>query len=46
MNRGLSLIAPFVLIGLLLAIWEIACRALAVPVFLLPPPWPGSSWWG
>ena len=38
MNRGLSLIAPFVLIGLLLAIWEIACRALAVPVFLLPPP--------
>lgn len=38
MNRALSLAAPFVLIGLLLAIWEIACRALAVPLFLLPPP--------
>jgi len=44
-------LAPFVLIGLLLAAWEIACRALAVPVYFLPPPsavaralandWPG-----
>ena len=38
MNRALSLAAPFVLIALLLAIWETACRALAVPQFLLPPP--------
>ena len=38
MNRALSLIAPFALIGLLLAIWEAACRALAIPPFLLPPP--------
>jgi NitT/TauT family transport system permease protein len=44
-------LAPFVLIALLLAAWEIACRALAVPVYFLPPPsavaralasdWPG-----
>jgi NitT/TauT family transport system permease protein len=38
MNRGLSLIAPFVLIAVLMAIWEILCRALAIPPFLLPPP--------
>jgi NitT/TauT family transport system permease protein len=30
--------APFVLIALLLAIWETACRVLAVPMFLLPTP--------
>ena len=44
-------LAPFVLIALLLAGWEFACRALAVPVYFLPPPsavgralvsdWPG-----
>ena len=29
---------PFVLIALLLAAWEVACRALAVPAYFLPPP--------
>lgn len=32
------LLAPAVLIVLLLAIWEIACRTLHVPVYFLPPP--------
>ena len=51
MSRLLGVIAPFALIGLLLAAWEIACRALAIPVYFLPPPsaiavslaqdWPG-----
>lgn len=31
-------IAPLILILLLLAIWEIACRLLQVPVYFLPPP--------
>ena len=38
MSRIATLLAPFALIALLLAGWEIACRALAVPVYLLPPP--------
>jgi NitT/TauT family transport system permease protein len=38
MNRRASIIAPLVLIALLLAIWEGACRVFAVPLFLLPPP--------
>lgn len=38
MNRIATLLAPFALIALLLAGWETACRALAVPVYLLPPP--------
>jgi len=38
MNRALSIAAPIALIALLLAIWEVSCRLLAVPVFLLPPP--------
>jgi NitT/TauT family transport system permease protein len=38
MNRTLSLAAPFVLLALLLATWEVLCRAFAVPLFLLPPP--------
>lgn len=38
MNRIATLLAPFALIALLLAGWEIACRALAVPIYLLPPP--------
>jgi NitT/TauT family transport system permease protein len=38
MTRLRSILAPWVLAGLLLAIWEIACRVLAVPSFLLPPP--------
>ena len=31
-------LAPFVLVALLLAGWEIACRAMQVPVYFLPPP--------
>ncbi|MDB5452327.1 MAG: hypothetical protein JWO33_905, partial [Caulobacteraceae bacterium] len=31
-------LAPFALIGLLLVIWEIACRALHVAPYFLPPP--------
>ena len=31
-------LAPTLLIVLLLAVWEIACRALDVPVYFLPPP--------
>lgn len=34
----MKLFAPLILIVLLLAAWEIACRALAVPVYLLPAP--------
>ena len=38
MNRTLPILAPFVLIGLLLAIWQICCRALHIPEYVLPPP--------
>ncbi len=38
MTRIIRAIAPFALIAILLAIWEAACRALAVPVYFLPPP--------
>jgi NitT/TauT family transport system permease protein len=38
MSRIAQALAPFVLIALLLAAWEFACRALAVPVYFLPPP--------
>ena len=38
MSRLRSILAPWVLAAILLAIWEAACRALAVPSFLLPPP--------
>lgn len=38
MNRLLALFAPVALIALLLGLWEGACRALNVPVFLLPAP--------
>ena len=31
-------LAPFALIAALLIIWEVLCRALAVPVYRLPPP--------
>jgi len=51
MNAVARTLAPFVLIALLLAAWETACRAWAVPVYFLPPPsavaqalasdWPG-----
>lgn len=35
MSRGLP---PFLLSLLLLAVWEVACRSLQVPVYFLPPP--------
>jgi NitT/TauT family transport system permease protein len=38
MTRLLHSLAPFALIALLLAAWEIACRAMAVPTYFLPPP--------
>jgi NitT/TauT family transport system permease protein len=34
----MSRLAPFVLIAILLAGWEIACRVMQVPVYFLPPP--------
>jgi NitT/TauT family transport system permease protein len=37
-NRLAQTLAPLVLIALLLAAWEVACRALAVPTYFLPPP--------
>ncbi|WP_309089445.1 ABC transporter permease [Phenylobacterium sp.] len=38
MSRLADALAPFALTGLLLAAWEIACRALDVPAYFLPPP--------
>jgi NitT/TauT family transport system permease protein len=38
MRRATELIAPLLLIALLLAVWEMACRILAVPTYFLPPP--------
>jgi len=38
MTRLLHALAPFALIALLLAAWEIACRAMGVPSYFLPPP--------
>lgn len=38
MSRLAQTLAPFVLIALLLGAWEAACRALAVPIYFLPPP--------
>ena len=38
MSRALTILAPAALIGLLLLIWEGACRALAVPAYFLPAP--------
>jgi NitT/TauT family transport system permease protein len=37
-NRLANILAPVVLIAVLLAAWEIACRALQVPVYFLAPP--------
>ena len=34
----MSRLAPLVLVALLLAAWEIACRAMDVPAYFLPPP--------
>jgi len=38
MRRAAERLAPYLLIALLLAAWELACRALAVPAYFLPPP--------
>ena len=38
MSRFIDILAPVALIALLLAAWEIACRAFAVPTYFLPPP--------
>jgi NitT/TauT family transport system permease protein len=38
MNRALTIAAPIALTALLLAFWELACRAFRVPTYLLPPP--------
>jgi NitT/TauT family transport system permease protein len=38
MRRVLDMVLPLVLLALLVAAWEIACRALAVPTYFLPRP--------
>lgn len=38
MRRLAAILAPMALLGLLLAGWEIACRALHTPAYFLPPP--------
>lgn len=38
MIRLRDLLPPLLLAFALLAVWEILCRALAVPVYILPPP--------
>lgn len=38
MIRLRDLLPPLLLFAVLLAVWEIACRALAVPIYILPPP--------
>lgn len=38
MTRFPGLLGPWLLAALLLGGWEIACRALAVPAYFLPPP--------
>ncbi|HTK34874.1 MAG TPA: ABC transporter permease [Caulobacteraceae bacterium] len=38
MSRLLAVLAPVALVGLLLSAWEIACRSLSVPAYLLPAP--------
>jgi len=38
MSRIADKLAPIVMLALLLAAWEIACRALNVPAYFLPPP--------
>jgi len=37
-TRSAAILAPVLFVGLLLAIWEAACRGLDVPVYFLPPP--------
>lgn len=38
MRRALDMLAPWALVVILLAGWEIACRASEIPAFLVPPP--------
>jgi len=38
MRRLGDILAPLVLVAVLLAIWEAACRLMEVPVYRLPPP--------
>jgi NitT/TauT family transport system permease protein len=38
MKRLVDILAPLALVVVLLAGWEVACRVLAVPVYLLPAP--------
>jgi NitT/TauT family transport system permease protein len=38
MRRSVAIVAPTLFVALLLAAWEIACRALAVPPYFLPTP--------
>ncbi|HVY32888.1 MAG TPA: ABC transporter permease subunit, partial [Caulobacteraceae bacterium] len=38
MNRLHHALAPLVLIGLILAVWELAVRVLGTPAYLLPSP--------
>ncbi|MBS0359908.1 MAG: ABC transporter permease [Proteobacteria bacterium] len=38
MNQAARTLAPLVLIAALLAVWEVACRSLQVPLYFLPPP--------
>jgi NitT/TauT family transport system permease protein len=38
MRRLAEIAAPLALVAALLVLWEVACRALDVPVYFLPPP--------
>ena len=38
MRRAFELLAPWLLLAALLSLWEAACRGLAIPPYLLPPP--------
>ena len=38
MSRALAIVAPLLLIGLILGVWEAACRLLHVPSYFLPSP--------
>jgi NitT/TauT family transport system permease protein len=38
LRQILNTLAPLLLLGFLLSIWEITCRALGVPAYFLPPP--------
>jgi NitT/TauT family transport system permease protein len=38
MRRAQSILAPLVLGLILLGLWEAACRAFAIPTYILPPP--------